>query len=519
MARIYRATYTTTGPDGGRIVRKAKRWYIDYVDGDGIRRRVAGFADRRATEQRAAELERMADGRKSGLIDRFSEHRKRPLSEHVAEWRKALTDNGNTEKHAELLTGRARKALAGCAFTFWPDLSASKVQAWLSERRGKGASVRTANFYLAAVKQFCRWMVRDGRAPDSPVAHLQGGNPKIDKRHERRAFTTDELRQLIDTTEGAAARLGVDGKVRAMLYRVAVETGLRAGELRSLTAGSFDLDSNPPTVTVGAAYSKRRREDVLPIRPELAETLRTFLADKLPTAPAFKMPNAGNVSRMIRADLEAGRTTWIDAAETEKERKARIESSFLAYRDDAGGVLDFHALRHTFITNLARGGVHPKVAQQLARHSTITLTMDRYSHTVMGELSDALTALPDLDAGKPETTQQRATGTFDAAAADETREPDRRRSPAKTDGESLGLLLGQKLAQTGYGESRSKSAADGESSAEPETNHTAPRAVTDDADDNYNRLEPTPNDRKRRGGDSNPRCRCEPARRFSKPLR
>src|SRR5262249_28816116 len=57
---------------------------------------------------------------------------------------------------------------------------------------------------------------------------------------------------------------------------------------------------------------------------------------------------------------------------------------------------DFHALRHTFITNLANGGVHPKVAQALARHSTITLTMDRYSHTLVEEQSAALAALPDL---------------------------------------------------------------------------------------------------------------------------
>jgi hypothetical protein len=37
---------------------------------------------------------------------------------------------------------------------------------------------------------------------------------------------------------------------------------------------------------------------------------------------------------------------------------------------------DLYALRHTFISNLAAGGVHPKTAQGLARHSTITLTMD-----------------------------------------------------------------------------------------------------------------------------------------------
>jgi len=61
-------------------------------------------------------------------------------------------------------------------------------------------------------------------------------------------------------------------------------------------------------------------------------------------------------------------------------------------------VADFHSLRHTFISNLARGGVHPKVAQSLARHSTITLTMDRYSHTLVGEHADALAVLPDLSA-------------------------------------------------------------------------------------------------------------------------
>jgi len=108
-----------------------------------------------------------------------------------------------------------------------------------------------------------------------------------------------------------------------------------------------------------------------------------------------RMPAPDGVVRMLRGDLS----------------DAGIE-----YRDDAGRVLDFHALRHTFITNLARGGVHPKIAQQLARHLTITLTMDRYSHTAVGDLSDALTVLPD--SGKPapaETTQQRATGTLGRA--------------------------------------------------------------------------------------------------------
>ena len=64
--------------------------------------------------------------------------------------------------------------------------------------------------------------------------------------------------------------------------------------------------------------------------------------------------------------------------------------------DDHGCVVDFHALRQTFISNLVNGGVQPKVAQALARHSTITLTLDRYTHLRAGDELKALETLPDL---------------------------------------------------------------------------------------------------------------------------
>jgi hypothetical protein len=65
-----------------------------------------------------------------------------------------------------------------------------------------------------------------------------------------------------------------------------------------------------------------------------------------------------------------------------------------------GHVVDFHALQHTFVTNLAAGGVHPKTAQVLARHSTITLTIDRYSHNQRAAELAALDTLPDLSEHK-----------------------------------------------------------------------------------------------------------------------
>jgi len=43
-------------------------------------------------------------------------------------------------------------------------------------------------------------------------------------------------------------------------------------------------------------------------------------------------------------------------------------------------VVRIHDLRHTAATHLLRRGVHPKVVQELLGHSTISLTLDTYSH-------------------------------------------------------------------------------------------------------------------------------------------
>jgi hypothetical protein len=52
---------------------------------------------------------------------------------------------------------------------------------------------------------------------------------------------------------------GICGPDRAMMYVLAAWTGYRRGEIGSLTRESFDLASDPATVTVEAGHSKRRR--------------------------------------------------------------------------------------------------------------------------------------------------------------------------------------------------------------------------------------------------------------------
>jgi len=101
------------------------------------------------------------------------------------------------------------------------------------------------------------------------------------------------------------------------------------------------------------------------------------------------------------------------------ERRERRKSPFLRYADDAGRVADFHALRHTYVSRVVASGASVKVAQELARHSTPTLTIGRYAHVRLHDLTPALDALDGP--AKPAAEQPlrlAATGTDDADADD-----------------------------------------------------------------------------------------------------
>ena len=83
---------------------------------------------------------------------------------------------------------------------------------------------------------------------------------------ESACFTMNEVRSLLTSTADAPKRHVMTGQARALLYRVAVETGYRAGELRSLTRSSFDLDSVPPTVRLLAGCAKGKRRNTIQVR-------------------------------------------------------------------------------------------------------------------------------------------------------------------------------------------------------------------------------------------------------------
>lgn len=405
VGSLYRKPVVVTDPQTGeKIKTKSKKWWGQFKDANGRLRRHPLAVDKMAAQAMLNKLVKRVERQKAGLVDPTEEQRKRPLSVHVAEF-KAYQENKNlTSKQVKETHSQLKKIIDGCKWQRIADISTSSVMEYLGKLRRDGRSAQTCNHYLKAVKTFSRWLVGDRRTPYNALAHLSRFNVATDRRHDRRALSPEEFTRLLDAAKTGKRIEGIRGPDRAMMYVLAAWTGFRKGEIGSLTLRSLRLDADPPTATVAACYSKRRREDRQVLHVEVVRLLCEWLATKPNRRPGdLLFPVSGRVPggkerktfKMVERDLAAARKLWLDEAKNDtKELGRREQSDFLCHRDHDGLYADFHSLRHFFITSLSRSGASPKMAQALARHSDIRLTMQVYTHVELADQTAAIGALP-----------------------------------------------------------------------------------------------------------------------------
>ena len=59
-------------------------------------------------------------------------------------------------------------------------------------------------------------------------------------------------------------------------------------------------------------------------------------------------------------------------------------------------IMKFHELRHSAASLLLSMGVHPKIVQELLGHSTVSITLDIYSHALPSLQEEAINRLNTL---------------------------------------------------------------------------------------------------------------------------
>ena len=151
------------------------------------------------------------------------------------------------------------------------------------------------------------------------------------------------------------------------LIILALNTGLRRGELFLLSWKNVDLKAKQITVASTTAKSKKTR--YVPLNSEALSTLRTW--HKQTGDSEYVFPNKNG------------------------EPLTDVKHSWASLLERAG-ITDFrfHDLRHDFASQLVKKGVSLYVVKDLLGHSTIQMT-ERYAHLAPKQLEDAVNLLND----------------------------------------------------------------------------------------------------------------------------
>lgn len=271
-----------------------------------------------------------------------------------------LKDARNTEKYIDDVIRRLELAFEALGIETIADCAKLKANlpAFLSS---KGDS--TANHYKRSIKGFLRFQ-KLLEISDEIKLH------KVNDGEQRRALEPKEQERLYKAAEKSPLVVqGLTGRERAILYRLAIGTGLRANELGTLRPSSFHFGEKP-MVFVAGANTKNGEDARQPMPSSLAKLTEEWLP-KSTDEELFPGEWYKKAAKMIRVDLA----------------KAKIAP------ETAEGVVNFHALRVTYGTNLARAGISPAIAQKLMRHSDIKLTLEIYTKFSTEEVSDAVEKL------------------------------------------------------------------------------------------------------------------------------
>jgi len=166
---------------------------------------------------------------------------------------------------------------------------------------------------------------------------------------------------------------------------VALFTGLRKNELRSITWGDVDLKNR--SIHIREDVGKSKRNDSIPLHEFAAQVLGQL--------------------KPVDASLSDLVFTSIPTIATIKNDYTRADIPLM---DESGRTVDFHSLRATFATRLIREGVQPSYLQRLMRHSDIKTTNEYYTDLRLHDLEGAVN---QLSMPAAITYKQSATGTDD----------------------------------------------------------------------------------------------------------
>lgn len=217
---------------------------------------------------------------------------------------------------------------------------------------------------------------------------------KLKKESQMRVFTLAEQQKF--------EKLLVDHRL-GFLFKVALYTGMRQGELLALKWTDIDFSNNEIHINksykVTSDVSKEGRSNCIGLTqtPKTKNSVRIIPIPSL-LIPLFKINKKfqkANKLKLANFYVENNLVfcncygKHLDPSGIRKDLKKLLKENDLPY-------IKFHDLRHTYATRLFENNVEAKTVQMLLGHSNISTTLDRYTHVLPNTKHKAVESLNNI---------------------------------------------------------------------------------------------------------------------------
>lgn len=246
-------------------------------------------------------------------------------------------------------------------------LTPRMVQNLLDSLVAKGLMPSTVANVRIVLSSACREAVSLGVIPNNPVSSARA--PKR-RRPTITVWTQEHITRVMQIATPDTMLRG--------LYTLALTTGMRSGEIRSLQWRDVDLDAG--VVRVERSITRDERNRVVIGTTTKTNRIRTIAIPRA-TVAALRAVRTDQMERRLAAEYWRDTDLVFDRGDGNflpQQRWARWHRKVCNLANVP--YIKIHDLRHTAATAMLRNGVGLKIVSDILGHASIAITADVYSH-------------------------------------------------------------------------------------------------------------------------------------------
>jgi integrase len=300
---------------------------------------------------------------------------KQTVREYLTDWLKTAEPTmrpASFVRYRDIITKNVLPELGGMKLSA---LAPARVQALYAAFGKRGLSAATIELHHMvlhrSLEQAVKWRLLASNPCDA--VDVPRSTPP-----EMHTWDADQVRAFLTAT--------ADNDLAA-LWRLALLTGMRKGEILALRWSDVDLDKR----VVAVRRTLTRGQNGFTYGEPKSRAGRRSIALPASCVNALRKHRTRQLERRLLAGADWQDNDLVFEGGTgEGIYPNTLLRTFNRLATRLGlPVIRFHDARHTAATLALAEGIHPKIVQERLGHSNIAMTLDRYSHVTMTMQQDA----------------------------------------------------------------------------------------------------------------------------------